>query len=174
LFDRDTDSLWSQIKAEAVTGPMTGEKLKTIPSKVTTWKRWRKLHPESLVLSTDTGHSRDYSLDPYRDYFRSPFAFLGFRGKSPGLAEKELVLGVEINGQKKAYPLALHNSTQRPINDIVGGRAISVFIDNGLTGSGPTEAYVTEKDGTALPSVVTYWFVWYGFHPETKIYNKID
>ncbi len=169
MFDRDSESLWSQVKREAVTGPMTGKKLEVIPSRVTTWKRWKSLHPSSLVLSIDTGHSRDYTDDPYRDYFRSPLAFFGFRGKSPGLPEKELVLGVQIKDQRKAYPLGLLKKTPSPISDTISGKAIRIFFDSA---SGDT--YITDKDGTVLPSLVTYWFVWYGFYPETKIYNKTD
>jgi hypothetical protein len=157
------------VKSEAVTGPMTGQKLKSIPSKVTTWKRWKTLHPDGLVLSRKTGHSRDYTLDPYRDYFRSPLAFLGFRGKSPGLPEKELVLAVEIGDQKKAYPLSILKSAPTPVHDVISGEAIRIFYDHASE-----SAYATMEDNTPLSALVTYWFVWYGFYPETEIYKKIN
>ena len=36
----------------------------------TTWKEWRAKHPETRVLSLDTGHERDYREGAaYRDYF---------------------------------------------------------------------------------------------------------
>lgn len=148
---------------------MTGTSLKVIPSKVTTWKRWKARHPETLVLSIDTGYSRDYTDDPYRDYFRSPFAFFGFRGKSPSLPEKELVLGVEIDGQKKAYPFEALKRAPSPLGDTISKSAVNIYFD-----SASGEAYVTDKDGTQLPSLVTYWFVWYGFYPDTEIYKEID
>ena len=36
----------------------------------TTWGEWRRTHPETTVLSLDTGHRRDYAEGAaYRDYF---------------------------------------------------------------------------------------------------------
>ena len=64
LYDHKTESLWSQIKREAVTGPMMGQHLTLLPSIHTTWANWRKQFPETRVLSEDTGHRRDYDRDP--------------------------------------------------------------------------------------------------------------
>ena len=50
LYDHQTESLWSQLKEEAVTGPQTGTRLRAIPSVMTTWKAWRAQHPNTLVL----------------------------------------------------------------------------------------------------------------------------
>lgn len=38
MYDRQTESLWSQVKIEAVTGPMTGAKLEVLPSFLTSWE----------------------------------------------------------------------------------------------------------------------------------------
>ena len=59
MYDRQTESLWSQVRREAVAGPLTGAKLKVLPSTLTTWKKWRRQHPNTAVLSPDTGHQRD-------------------------------------------------------------------------------------------------------------------
>ena len=32
MYDRQTESLWSQLKGEAIAGPMTGAKLAVLPS----------------------------------------------------------------------------------------------------------------------------------------------
>lgn len=166
LYDRETETLWSQIRREAVAGPMTGARLAPLPSVLTTWKRWKRLHPDTLVLSTDTGYARDYGVDPYEGYYRSPLAFLGFRGKtSPALPEKELVLGLEIEGAVRAYPFSVLRKIDAPFDDAVSGHDITVHFDGGSE-----EAYATEK-GRRLPGTVSYWFVWYSFHPETSIYG---
>lgn len=65
LYDHQTESLWSQIREEAVTGPFAGTRLRAVPSTMTTWAEWRQQHPDTLVLSTDTGFDRDYERDPY-------------------------------------------------------------------------------------------------------------
>lgn len=165
LYDRETESLWSQIKREAVTGPMTGARLVPLPSTLTTWKRWKRLHPDTLVLSTDTGYARDYGADPYEGYFRSPFAFFGFRKTSPELPEKELVLGVEMEGAKKAYPLSVLRNIKTPFDDEISGHNITIHFDRESE-----EAYVTEKE-RRLNGTVSYWFVWYSFHPDTSVFR---
>lgn len=143
---------------------MTGARLIPLPSSLITWKRWKKLHPDTLVLSTDTGYSRDYNVDPYEGYFRSPFAFFGFRGKiSPELPEKELVLGVEIEGVKKAYPFSVLRRIKAPLDDAISGHNITIHFDRESE-----EAYATETE-RRLPSAVSCWFVWYSFHPDTSI-----
>ena len=60
LYDQQTESLWSRIAAQAITGPRRGETLETIPAANTTWGVWRAEHPESLVLSRNTQHARNY------------------------------------------------------------------------------------------------------------------
>ncbi len=52
FYDHQTESLWSQLKEAAVTGPLTGTHLTALPSVTTTWKAWRTQHPDTLVLST--------------------------------------------------------------------------------------------------------------------------
>ena len=71
MYDRATDSLWSQALHQAVTGPMSGKKLKKYPSTLTTWGKWRKAHPDTRALTFNTGYRRDYSEDPYADYYES-------------------------------------------------------------------------------------------------------
>ncbi|NIQ92816.1 MAG: DUF3179 domain-containing protein, partial [Desulfuromonadales bacterium] len=51
MYDHQTESLWLQVKRAAVTGPMTGTKLKVLPSSFTTWKKWLDKHPDTLVLT---------------------------------------------------------------------------------------------------------------------------
>lgn len=167
LYDRETESLWSQIKREAVTGPMTGTRLSPYPSALTTWKRWKKLHPDTLVLSTKTGFSRDYSKDPYEDYYRSPLAFFGFRQKPPELPEKELVLGIEVEGITRAYPFSILRKIKTPFNDTISGKTVTIHFDRESE-----EAYVTDKDMKRLPGIVSYWFVWYSFNSDTSVFRE--
>jgi len=68
FYDKETESLWSQIKMEAVTGPLTGKKLRLLSAEHTTWEAWQAKYPETVVLSSQTGHHRDYALNPYSEY----------------------------------------------------------------------------------------------------------
>jgi len=72
MYDHATKSLWSTLGGIPVVGALAGKGIELKPLYVvtTTWKEWRKRHPQTLVLSLDTGHRRDYSEGAaYREYF---------------------------------------------------------------------------------------------------------
>lgn len=70
MYDHATESLWPQLWHGPVSGKQaeTEQWLDLLPATETTWKRWRELHPDTVVLSDDTGSSRDYRAYPYGDY----------------------------------------------------------------------------------------------------------
>ena len=51
MYDRLTDSYWTQIDGIAVTGELTGMELKELSIDTVIWRDWKTIHPESLVLS---------------------------------------------------------------------------------------------------------------------------
>lgn len=72
MFDEGTMSLWNTIDGTPVVGPLAGSglQLTSRPAVTTTWGEWRALHPDTTVLSLETGHKRDYGEGAaYRDYF---------------------------------------------------------------------------------------------------------
>lgn len=163
LYDRQSESLWSQVKGGAVTGPMSGARFRTRPSTVTSWKKWRTRHPETLVLSRDTGYRRDYSEDPYDDYYARRGAGI-WRLFKPGLneEEKELVAGLEVNGQARAWPMKALRE-KGTLTDTVAGQTLTLSMDK-ETGQLTGET----AEGQDLHPTVLYWFVWKGAHPETE------
>ncbi|HEC11616.1 MAG TPA: DUF3179 domain-containing protein, partial [Acidimicrobiales bacterium] len=68
MFDRQTLSYWWQVRGRAVVGALTGVELEVLASSTTTWGRWRAEHPDSRVLSFDTGYRVDYGRDPFAGY----------------------------------------------------------------------------------------------------------
>jgi hypothetical protein len=68
MYDRETDSRWPQIGKTASEGPLRGESLREFRLVRTTWGRWRSVHPETTVITEDTGHARVYHADPYGGY----------------------------------------------------------------------------------------------------------
>jgi Protein of unknown function (DUF3179) len=72
MFDAETRSLWSSLDGAPVIGPLVGSglRLSILPVVTTTWGEWRQAHPDTTVLSLDTGFKRDYSEGAaYREYF---------------------------------------------------------------------------------------------------------
>lgn len=167
LYDHETESLWSQLQEEAVTGELTGTQLVALPSLTTTWQAWREQHPETLVLSTKTGFRRDYSRRPYQAYAMNPSPMFPVLHTDTRIRPKDKILGVSINGAHKAYPLAALQKLDAPLEDTVGDTAVTVTYD-------PTanSAHVSDAEsGQLLPAVVAYWFAWATFHQNTTIYG---
>lgn len=69
MYDRLTNSLWSQPWGIGVVGPQVNQSLKRYPAVRTTLGRWKKAHPETTVLSADTGFDRNYVGYPYGSYY---------------------------------------------------------------------------------------------------------
>ncbi len=167
MYDKQTESLWSQVKNRAVSGPMTGAKLSVLPSSLTTWEKWRKKHPDTMVLSLDTGYERDYSQDPYEDYYESQRGFFGFfRGLFKGQEGKELVAGVELDGQVKAYPLDKLRQLGQT-EDKFAGKTLTFSFDPVTS-----DLEVTDAAGNSVPYITLYWFVWKEMYPETDLFEE--
>ncbi len=166
LYDHQTESLWSQLGMHAITGSLMGERLTPLTVEDTTWGDWRRTHPGTWVLSTQTGSWRNYDRAPYGDYEATGEIFFDVSHHDGRYHAKEWVMGVERNGIAKAYPFSeLRNSTS-PIHDHVGPDAVTIRFD-----LEHRRASVTDADGHLVPSVTTYWFAWYTFHPKTEVFT---
>ena len=131
MYDRQTESLWAHFLGEAVVGVLTGSRLKAHPVATISWGDFRRAHPQSWVLSRDTGHDRPYGQNPYPGYDdvrSSPFLL---RGKVDGrLAAKTRVVGVRRGTDALAVTLdALED--RRVIERSVGGQRVSVWFKPG-------------------------------------------
>lgn len=155
MYDQSTGSLWSQIAATAIRGPMTGIQLSLVPSSTTTWGAWQADHPDTRVLipppisgTIRERGARNYRLDnPYLVYDSIPAVGIG-QNEVPehdsDLDLKATVLGVRARGTAKAYPLETIRA-KTVINDAVGDVPVVVAI----AGDGETiVAYVRRVGDT--------------------------
>ena len=166
MYDHQSESLWSQIKQEAVTGTLTGARLKLLPLIHTTWGAWRMEHPESLVLSTDTGYNRNYGRDPYVSYGKTDRLMFPVGKIDRRYPPKSWVLGIERNGITRAYPFSELASSPSTFSDMIGTEEVKISYE-------PISrtVRVENKAGEVIPTVVSYWFAWSAFHAETEIYT---
>jgi len=165
MYDRQTESLWSQLGLQAVAGDYSGTELEWLPSEQMKWKAWRSKHPDTRALSTDTGHRRSYSRNPYAGYHKSSGTMFPVPENRDELEPKNWVAGVIVDGQAKAYPL--DDFPAGASRDEVAGRAIK------LTWTPEQDRFAAETaEGEALPVVRAYWFAWQAFYPETKLWEN--
>lgn len=166
LFDRQTQSLWSQILAKAVTGPMKRHNLTAIPITHTSWADWRKRQPDTLVLTEETGFRRDYTGSPYAGYEKRDETIFPVRFRAQGYHPKEQVLGLLINGKAKAYPFVELAKGSGDTKDVIDGQSILVRYNHTHRSA---EAF--DAQGKPIAGVTLFWFAWYAFHPQTETYR---
>ena len=166
LYDRKTESLWSQLLNQAISGPMKGERLQMLPLKHTTWSSWQKEHPETLLLSRNTGYRKDYERDPYAGYETQQGLYFPVSKRDPRYHPKERVLGLELNGMFKAYPMDELTKGGAEQVDHFQGEKVSIRFD-----AASQSASAHDSEGRLLPAVTAFWFAWYAFHPQTAVYT---
>ncbi len=168
MYDRRTESLWSQLAGEAVTGQMMGTTLQTVPSELTTWEHWRTQHPETRVLSPKTGFAREYFRDPYASYAESDAVMFPPSRRDSRLAAKQLVLGVTVGRRHKAYPLDQLVLAGGKITDRLGEVQFEIEADRRTA-----TLHVTKPSRTAewIRTTRAYWFAWAVFHPDTALWR---
>ncbi|MBT3195264.1 MAG: DUF3179 domain-containing protein [Candidatus Ruthia sp.] len=170
LYDDQTESLFSQILSKAISGPLVGEDLTPIVSTHTTWGRWKALHPNTLVLSTATGHVRDYTKNPYGDYGTNRSLYFPAPSSSPdanSFHPKETVIGLKDGDQIKAYPFSeLDKNEQSEFTDLIDGKAYTILWD-----SESKTAQIKDQTGNVIPTIQGFYFAWIAFYPDSLIYK---
>lgn len=121
MFDYETKSLWTAISGESLEGIMEGKRLEEVASsQKITWGEWHRLHPDTKILSYHSKETAGY--DNYRDYHNSWLKTGIFppENRDPRLKPKTTVIGLDINGRQKAYPLDLFKNTMIISDDFQG------------------------------------------------------
>ena len=150
MVDRQTHSLWNQFTGRPVLGPLaaTDVSLERLPSVITTWQVWKARHPDTTVLSIDTGFERDYELGAaYGGYFGSDETMFPVRVTRSLLEPKQRVFGLDLGGVSKAYPLD-DLIYERVVNDELGGWPVVIVTSS-------SEIRVTGEDQRAGPARYT-------------------
>jgi len=198
MYDRKTDTYWSQVGGKAIIGELAGMKLKQIPMDTATWKDWKELHPDTLVLSKKTGFFRNYDTDPYSSFGKSPSVGFGVEFDDNRLFSKAIVYGVLIGDEAKAYSEEKIKEVEL-LNEEFAGAKLLVVLDpklnvpkifnreiNGDVLEFSLEAgklvdnknrewtFNGESEGLQLERIDTFsvfWFSWLATYPETDLFS---
>lgn len=129
-YDRATNSNWSQLLSKSVNGSLSGTEAENIQVIETTWKTWKEFYPNSKVLSTSTGFSRNYTTYPYGDYRTNNNSLIfSVDPDDSRLPRKERVLGVIRQGKARVYRFASLENAGGVINEEFEGLALTVAGD---------------------------------------------
>jgi len=157
MYDKATQSLWNTMWGTPAVGPLVNKGIR-LPRRTvvtTTWGEWHRRHPETQVLSLETGHRRDYGEGvAYREYFADDELMFNTSQVDDRLANKAEVLGI-VFIDENARPLAIaaeHARSNTLLHESVGERRFVVVTDN----SGAMRVYESndiqfvEWDGDAI------------------------
>ncbi len=203
ILDRTSGTLYSQLLGRGVYGRESGRRLMVVPHTVIPFGVWKEVHPDGMVLSTETGSSFAYDVSPYGTYLESkgiyfPRAHKGSSGRRP----KDALFGLAFDGAAKAYDYAALESHAKGIkNDVFGGKAVLVWVDDDgavhanergdyrftrrrkndfFTNEGArftfdpfTFQLKGEDDLLPLYPVRIFWFAWSATYPQTEIYGNV-
>ena len=203
MYDHETKSLWNQFIGRPVVGKLTGSgiELKVLPVATVSWGAWKKQHPNTKVLSTDTGYERPYQPGAaYGEYFTSPNLMFPAVTDDKRLNQKDYVFALRAGSAEKAWPLKAFDGG-KVINDKVGDMAVVLVgdsksrtvrgyksdgasfdfdtprIDRLRTDAGEwriTEDALVGPDGQKLerlPGHIAFWFAWSGYKPKAAYYE---
>lgn len=161
MYDKKTESLWSQILGEAVVGDETGKKLSVYPSQVLSLGEVKKKYPGAEVLSKDTGHSRDYSVSPYGDYGANDKIYFPISVRDNRLPAKEIMYIVNVGDQSVAFKVKDLSAASVAAADADGKKITAKLIDG--------EIEVRGEDGAVIPGYHAMWFSWAIHHQKDGV-----
>lgn len=125
MYDRQTNSLWSQLLGKGVRGPLSGSVLEYLPAWQTTWSDWKTRQPDTVALVK--GYRGDF--DPYAGYYSAGSAgVIGETHRDNRLQTKQFVIGVETGEATMAFPFSVL-SEQPVVNAQVGQTPVLVLFD---------------------------------------------
>ncbi len=133
MFDRETETWWQQIAGQALVGSLSGAQLTRLPVETISFAEFRAAHPGGLVLSRDTGFTRDYGRNPYVSYDdpESGSSVFLYHGRvDHRLSVVERVVSLDLNGDAVAYPFS-SLADHTVVDDTVGGTPVVVFYKKG-------------------------------------------
>jgi len=194
MYDRETDSYWPQILAVGIRGELEGRALKEHRVIWTTWRNWKQRHPDTTVLSTNTGYMRNYQRDPYGQYNPPTGYYAVGSGRmfpvlneSRGFPDKHTILGFRTSDLAVAVDMDyLRNRKiirhRHDENNFLvvydpeldtgwvyrDDQAIDIDHDRiSFTSSGPQVSAISQL--TPVNAFKAMWFAWVAYYPDTVV-----
>ncbi len=167
LYDRLSESLWSQLTGRALAGPAAAarDSLDRLPALLTRWDDWLERHPTSTVIAPDpVWLKKKYRRRPYVSYEGSDRLQYPVR-RQPVTGDDKMrlktpMLSVWAGGQRRLYPLA---TIAKQVDAEGRWRTSQGDVDllfHHWNGS-PSVAVVDATDGRPITAVQAYWFAWF-------------
>lgn len=201
MYDRATEAWWPQILATSIPGAWNEDpavrSLREFRLVWTTWADWHGHNPDTRVLSTETGHAKNYGRDPYgaynppRGYYATSNLLFPPLNEDDRYDRKTIVMGARTPEGAVAFPKDAIREQQLVTGEIGDLPVLAVRdarYDTAYVYRNPDDAdfvfdgdSVVAADGTSygpdelpLQRIHTFdamWFAWAGYYPDTTVYE---
>jgi hypothetical protein len=201
MYDRDSGTWWPQILATSIPGDWNEDpeiqSLREFRLVWTTWEQWRELHPETDVLSTNTGHGQNYRDDPYGSYnpiggyYTRESTLFPRLNPNDRYHPKEIFMGARTADGAVAFRKESLATAGLMTGELGGTPALAVFdprLSTAYVYLNPDAQSFEYDDGTAVGTDGTaynpdslplervhafdaMWFAWSGYYPEGNVYE---
>jgi hypothetical protein len=199
LYDRQTETLWSQMLQVGINGPRIRERPEQLQIIEATFATLQAMYPDAIVMTRDTGHIREYDRYPYGDYLNSGFMLFQVRHFDNRLFPKARIIGIYDDSNAKAYQIPGFGPITQTINDQFGEQSIVVVGNSDMRFAAIFDRRLS--DGTILtfspiqddlPNIMSddaavsgprageqlgvtrsyksMWFAWGAFHRDSEIH----
>jgi hypothetical protein len=151
MWDRQTQTWWQQLTAEAIVGKLAGERLRPLGAQTLSWAQFKRRFPNGDVLAPETGENeREYDRNPYLGYEEPASRPHLFRGPVDArLAPKDRV--VALLGARPPIVVPFSRLAREPVVAVKAGRVPAVVLYvRGVASAVDRDAVSESKDvGTA-------------------------
>ena len=140
MQDQETDTYWSIMEGEALTGELAGEELLELPvSEKMQWRHWRRKHPDTIVLSVD---GVEDGPNAYAPYYQNPNGFAGRSAEDERLATKAPIFAFHRDGQ--AYAVSQKAIEDGATFELEDGTNVFLYRKAGASMFQSTYAFVSD------------------------------
>lgn len=199
MYDHQTNSLWSTLQGRPVVGPLVNQniQLASLPVVTTTWGEWKRRHPDSSVLSLETGYDRDYGEGvAYRDYFGTnalKYSVTRKDARMPNKAEvlalrtdsQSIALSIEFLKSQKLYHGKLSHTNFVVLTQANGASRVFACAENRFIQWNGKDQVLDDRGNAwtvtesamrygdvslpRMPAHRAFWFGWFAQYPDTKL-----
>jgi hypothetical protein len=129
MADRETGSWWQQVSGLAIQGPLKGKRLTRVFHDELTFRAWTGERPGGRVLApaSDSAWIRNWKDEREKTPTRPVRVAAPLDSRLP---PREVIIGIELNGASKAYPLD-RVVAQAPLHDRLGGVSLVLLAGDG-------------------------------------------
>lgn len=171
MYDRSDDTLYAQPWGTGIVGANVNQQVDRLPAVKTTLGQWLEQYPDSQILSTRTGHNRNYEGYPYGTYYTDDQIVFEVRNQDQQMLHPKTIVSYVWEPDEKTPHNQFSGDSLQFVHDEVKlrgrqeaellGRTIQARWDEALE-----TVIVEEMDGTVIPSSTAFAFVYPAFYGE--------